>query len=57
MDVKIGDTYIRNLDGKVYRVRRAYKKTILLESDEKGKHTLTDIFGLENIYKKKEPSH
>ena len=56
MDVKIGDVYIRNSDGKVYRVKMIDNKKIVLQSDEEGKRTLTDVFGLEKAYTKKEPT-
>ena len=54
MDVNIGDFYIRNSDGKVYRVKRIDHKKIVLESDAKGRYTLVDIFVLEKAYTKKE---
>jgi len=57
MNVKIGDVYVRDSDGKVYRVKRIDNKKIVLESDDSGKYAITDIFVLEKRYTKKEPTH
>ena len=54
MDVKPGETYIRNSDGKIYRVKKVDNKMIVLESEDSSQLALTDIFGLEKAYMKKE---
>jgi len=56
MDVRIGDIYIRISDGKVYRVKTIDNKMIVLELEDGGPQALTDIFGLERAYTKKEPT-
>ncbi len=56
MNVKIGDLYIRNSDGKIWKVKRIDYKMIVLELERESKHALTDIFGLERGYTKKEPT-
>lgn len=54
MDVKIGDVYIRNSDGEVYRVKKIDHTMIVLElSENPGQFALTDIFGLGKAYTKK----
>jgi len=52
--LKIGDIYIRNSDAKICRVKRIDHKKIVLESEDGKWLTLTDIFGLEKAYSKKE---
>ncbi len=54
MDVRIGDVYFRNSDEKPYRVKKIDNKMIVLESEETGQLALTDIFGLEKAYTKKQ---
>ncbi len=54
MGVKIGDTYIRQSDGKIYRIKKIDNTMIVLESEDGSRLTLTDIFGLERAYRKKE---
>ncbi len=55
MDVKLGDVYIRKSGGKIYRVKKIDNTMILLESSEDSSQlALTDIFGLEKAYTKKE---
>ena len=56
MDVKIGDIYIRESDGKIYRVNKIDNTMIVLESEDGSRKILTDIFGLEKAYRKKEPT-
>jgi hypothetical protein len=56
MDVKIGDIYIRESDGKIYRVKKIDNTMVVLESEDGSRLTLTDIFGLKKAYGKKEPS-
>ncbi len=53
MDVKIGDIYIRNSDGKICKVKMIDNIKIVLELED-GMLSLTDIFGLERAYTKKE---
>jgi hypothetical protein len=55
MDIKIGDIYIRDSDERVYRVKNIDNKMVVLEA-ENGQLSLTDIFGLEKAYSKKEPN-
>ena len=55
MDVKVGDVYVRNSDGKIYRVKKIDNKMIVLELEDPTQLALTDIFGLEKTYTKKEP--
>ncbi len=55
MDVKIGDVYTHNSDGKVYGVRKIDNGMIVLELlEDSRQHTMTDIFGLDRAYTKKE---
>ncbi len=56
MDVKIGDIYVRNSDGKTWKVKKIDNKMIVLESERESKHALTDVFGLERGYTKQELS-
>ena len=57
MDVKIGDVYIRNSDGKIYKVKKIDHTMLVLESSEGSSQlALTDIYGLGKAYSKKEPS-
>jgi len=56
MDVKIGDAYIRNSDGKICRVKKIDNTMVVLDLEDEGKQALTDIFGLERGYTKKEPT-
>ena len=55
MEIKVGDIYIRQKDGKTYTVKKIDNEMIVLES-ENGKLTLIEIFGFERAYTKKEPS-
>ena len=57
VEVKVGDIYIRHSDGKSYRVKRIDNKMIVLESlelEDGSRLRLTDIFGLEKAYSKRE---
>jgi hypothetical protein len=54
--VKVGDIYIRNSDGKVWRVKKIDHKRIVLESENGRRLTLTDIFGLGKHIEKKNQS-
>ena len=55
MDFRIGDIYIRHSDGKLWRVKKIDNKKVVLESLAGAGLTMTDIFGLEKAYSKKEP--
>ena len=55
MDFTIGEIYIRHLDGKLWRVKNIDNKKVVLESLDGARLTMTDIFGLEKGYRKKEP--
>jgi hypothetical protein len=57
VEVKVGDIYIRHSDGKSYRVKRIDNKMVVLESlelEDGSRLRLTDIFGLEKAYSKRE---
>ncbi len=55
VEVKVGDIYIRHSDGKICRVKRIDHSMIVLELEDETRLSLTDIFGLEKGYSKKEP--
>jgi hypothetical protein len=56
VEVKVGDIYIRHKDGKTCRVKRIDHTMVVLESyEDETRLSLTDIFGLEKGYTKKEP--
>jgi hypothetical protein len=54
VEVKVGDIYIRHSDGKSYRVKRIDHIRVVLELEDETRLSLTDIFGLEKAYSKKE---
>jgi hypothetical protein len=54
VEVKVGDIYIRHKDGKSYRVKRIDYKMVVLELEDGSRLKLTDIFGLEKAYSKRE---
>lgn len=55
MKVEVGDVYVRRRDGKAYRVKRIDHTMVVLESyEDETQHSLTDIFGLEKAYSKRE---
>ena len=54
MDVKVGDIYIRNLDQKVYRVKKIDNKMVVLQLMNERQLCLINIFGLEKGYTKVE---
>ena len=57
MDVNIGDIYIRHSDGKLWRVKSIQNKKVVLESlDGVGFLTMTDIFGLQKAFAKRDPN-
>jgi hypothetical protein len=53
VDPKVGDIYIRRSDGMIYSVKTIDHKKVVLESLDKNLLTVTDIFGLEKAYNKK----
>ena len=54
MEVELGDIYIQHKDGKICRVKWIDRTTIVLESQDGSRLRLTDIFGLEKAYSKRE---
>ena len=54
MDVKVGDIYIRHADRKSYRVKRIDHAMVVLQLEDGTRLRLTDIFGLEKGYGKRE---
>ena len=56
MDVKIGDIYIRESDGKVCRVKKIDNTMVVFELEDGNKLAMTDIFGLERGYTKQDPA-
>ena len=54
MEVKVGDIYTRHSDGKICRVKWVDGTTAVLESEDGTRLLLTDIFGLEKAYSKRE---
>ena len=56
MEVKVGDIYTRHSDGTIWRVKKIDSKMVVLELEEGTWQslTLTNIFGLEKGYTKKE---
>ena len=55
MDVKVGDIYIRNLDKRVYRVKKVDNKMVVLQVMNERQLCLINIFGLEKGYTKIKP--
>jgi len=54
VEVKLGDIYIRHSDGKICRVKRIDHTMVVLELEDETRLSLTDIFGLEKGYSKRE---
>ncbi len=55
MKVKVGDVYVRRRDGKTYRVKRIdHTMVVLVSYEDETQQSLTDIFGLEKGYSKRE---
>ena len=52
--VKVGDIYIRRSDGQTCRVKWIDRTTVVLELGDETRLSLTDIFGLEKGYSKRE---
>ena len=52
--MKVGDIYIRQSDGQICRVKWTDRTTVVLESEDGRRLRLTDIFGLEKAYNKRE---
>ena len=55
MEIKVGDIYVRHSDAQIWKVKRIDNKMVVLELEDEGRLGLTDIFGLEKAYTKKEP--
>jgi len=55
VEIKVGDLYIRRSDRQICKVKRIDNKMVVLELEDEGRLILTDIFGLEKAYTKKEP--
>jgi len=51
MEIKVGDSYIRNSDGQICRVRWFDHNSVVLET-KGGRLRLTTIYGLEKAYSK-----
>ena len=51
MEIKIGDVYINNSDGQVFRGRWFDHKSVVLET-KAGHLRLTTFYGLEKVYSK-----
>jgi hypothetical protein len=54
VEIKVGDIYIRHLDGQICRVKWIDHKTVVLESEDGSRLRLTSIFALEKAYRKRE---
>ncbi len=55
MNVRIGDLYIRNSNGKTYVVKKIDNTMVVLQSlEDAGRLAISDIFSLQKGYKKKE---
>ena len=54
MDAKVGDTYIRHSDGKICRVKKIDDIKVVLESQDGTWVSLTDVYGLEKSYTRRE---
>jgi hypothetical protein len=54
VEVKVGDIYIRHSDGQICRVKRIDHTMVVLELEDGTRLSLTDIFGLEKGYSKRE---
>ena len=55
MEVKVGDIYIRHSDGQICRVKRIDHTMVILQLENENRLGLTDVFGLEKGYSKREP--
>ena len=54
MKIEVGDIYIRNSDRMHYRVKAIDNIKVILESEDKSLLSITDIYGLEKAYTKRE---
>ena len=54
MEIKVGDIYIRNSDGKICRVRWIDHTSVVIESEDGSHLRLTSIYGLKKEYIQKE---
>jgi hypothetical protein len=55
VEAKVGDIYVRHSDGKICKVKRIDHTMVVLQLlEDETRLSLTDIFGLEKGYSKKE---
>ena len=54
MEIKVGDIYIRHSDGQICKVMWVDRTTVVLELGDERHLSLTNIFGLEKAYSKRE---
>jgi len=54
VEIKVGDVYKRRSDGKSYIVKKIDHKMVVLESVDGFGLSLTDVFALEQAYRKME---
>ena len=54
MKIEVGDIYIRNSDRILYRVKAIDNIKVILESEDGSLLSITDIYGLEKAYTKRE---
>jgi len=56
VEAKVGDIYTRHSDGKICRVKRIDHTMVVLQLlEDETRLSVTDIFGLEKGYTKREP--
>jgi len=54
MEIKVGDINIRHSDGQICKVKWVDRTTVVLELGDERHLSLTNIFGLEKAYSKRE---
>ena len=54
MKIEVGDIYIRNSDRILYRVKAIDNIKVILESEDGSLLSITDIYGLEKAYTRRE---
>ncbi len=54
MKIEVGDIYIRNSERILYRVKAIDNIKVILESEDGSLLSITDIYGLEKAYIKRE---
>jgi len=55
VEIKVGDIYIRHSDEQICRVEWIGHGAAVLESEDRSRLRLIDIFDLERAYTKKQP--